>query len=118
MRILTLVLEFRGGSHAPRPVDWPQAQAAFAEALQAPDLDYFFFSEDADNVFVARPAGPGACEIRVQIKSKWFLGMIGATALEINFGTLELEDCLYLLKLFFEGNYPVLKALEREMRPR
>ena len=116
MRILTLVQELRSGGPTVSHPTLAQARSVLPEFLQDPNLDYLVFSEEADNVFLARPEGPNACEIRIQVKSKWFLGLIGVSSLEMNFGVLEVSDALFLLKLFYEGNYPGLKALEREMK--
>jgi hypothetical protein len=119
-------LELPDGSHREHPpVDFGEAEAmvrAFdwkAVSGSVPgaggESPFLLFLDQGESFFMIQPES-GAFRITARVEDKWnLLGLMARQkSFTLDFGLLGLDDALVLLKLFFEDNYPALRALERE----
>lgn len=120
-------LELPDGSHREHPpVDFREAEALVrgfdwkAAAETVPDAGgdappFLLFLDGGESFFMIQPES-GAFRITARVQDKWnLLGLMARQkSFTLDFGLLGHDDALVLLKLFFEDNYPALRALERE----
>jgi hypothetical protein len=130
MRKLRYTLELPDGSHEDHvAVSFPEAETVLRgmdwRPVPAPDQDdeprlpFLLFLDEGESFFMLMPEEEGVRAV-ARVMDKW--GLLGLLAREksftLEFGLLNREDALVLLKLFFEDNYPALRALEKEMQAR
>ncbi|HLP42752.1 MAG TPA: hypothetical protein VK465_14680 [Fibrobacteria bacterium] len=124
MRQLRYSLELPDGSHREHPA------IPFAEAAQvlrstdwktAPDSGtsenpFLLFLDEDSSFFMIVPVDQGY-HVTAKVADKWnLLGLLGGKKVfTLEFGLLGFEDALALLKLFYEDNYPALRALEKDL---
>lgn len=131
MRQLRYTLELPDGSHHEhaavgyreaedlvRSMDWK----AVAEASLGPrpsanaDNPFLLFLDGGESFFMIQPE-PEGFQVKARVVDKWnLLGMVSRQkSFTLDFGLVGREDALFLLKLFFDDNYPALRALEKEL---
>lgn len=129
MRKLRYTLELPDGSHEDHPaVSLPEAETlmrgmdwkpAPVPGDEEPRLPFLLFVDDGESFFMVMPEDHGV-RIVARVMDKW--GLLGLLSREksftLEFGLLNRDDASILLKLFFEDNYPALRALEKEMQSR
>jgi hypothetical protein len=81
-----------------------------------PPAPFMLFLDELESFFMLMPED-GGLRVTSRVIDKWnLLGMMQRDkSFTLNFGVLPLEDALVLLKLFYEDNYPALRALEKRM---
>jgi hypothetical protein len=98
-----------------RGMDWkvPSAEAATEGEPRAP---FMLFLDEVESFCMLMPEGDGL-RVTARVIDKWNLfGLVQRDkSFTLNFGIVSLEDALVLLKLFYEDNYPALRALEKRM---
>jgi hypothetical protein len=129
MRNLRYTLELPDGSHVDHPpVSFPEAETILlgmdwrpvpADGDEEPRLPFLLFLDEGESFFMLMPE-EGGVRVVTRVMDKW--GLLGILSREksftLEFGLLAREDALVLLKIFFEDNYPALRALEKEMQSR
>ena len=124
MRKLKYSWELPDGSHQDHEeIAFPEAEALL-RAMEPPpaipgetgEPPFLLFWDQGDSFFMAVP-DPAGIQVSAKVQDKWnILGMItGDRSFTLEFGVLSPEDTSVLLKLFFEDNYPALRALEKGM---
>jgi hypothetical protein len=131
MRKLKYTLELPDGSHhehAPvgygeaegllKTMDWKAVRDVSLGPAPGENADnpFLLFMDDNESFFMVLPVDQGF-QVTCRVADKWNLMgfMSKQKSFTLEFGILNQEDALALLKLFFEDNYPALRALEREM---
>jgi hypothetical protein len=142
MRELRYFLELTDGSHRDeasisfadageliRGMDWktlssplspscplPQSPSTQIEDGEEP-CPFILFLDEGESFFMIMPEAEGLL-ITVRVLDKWnLLGLVPKErSFTLNFGLLSVDDALTLLKLFYEDNYPSLRALEKTLR--
>jgi hypothetical protein len=91
----------------PRPEDSPEAE---------PRAPFMLFLDEGESFFMLMPEEDGL-RVTARVIDKWnLMGLMQRDkSFTLNFGVLSLENALSLLKLFYEDNYPALRALEKRM---
>jgi hypothetical protein len=134
MRKLRYTVELPDGSHEDhaaigfgdaetlvRSMDWSPVPGLppAAPDEDEPRLPFLLFLDEGESFFMFMPEEAGV-RVVTRVLDKW--GLLGIVTREksftLEFGLLTREDSLVLLKLFFEDNYPALRALEKEMQSR
>ena len=94
-------------------MDWKNISDLSLDPTHSP---FILFLDPEESFFMIMPEAQGLL-ITCRVTDKWnLLGMIEKQkAYTLNFGVLEMEDTLRLLRLFFEDNYPNMRALEKIM---
>jgi hypothetical protein len=109
---------YREAEHLVRSMDWK----AVADASLGPkpgenaDNPFLLFLDEGESFFMVQPE-PEGFQVKAQVVDKWnLLGMVSRQkSFVLDFGLVTLDDALFLLKLFFDDNYPALRALEKEL---
>jgi hypothetical protein len=131
MRHLRYTVELPDGSHhehAPvgygdaehlvRNMDWTAVRAVSLEDRGSGDGEgpFLLFLDEGESFFMILPQDDGY-RVTARVADKWnLLGlMTRQKSFTLEFGLLGREDALVLLKLFFEDNYPALRALNKEL---
>lgn len=130
MRQLRYSLELPDGSHQ------EHAAIAFAEAetllmgmdwkavkdvaldftpVEKVDNPFLLFLDEGESFFMILPESNGY-QVTIRVMDKWnlFGFMPKQKSFTLEFGIMSLEDALVLLKLFFQDNYPALRAIEKD----
>jgi len=91
----------------PRPEDAPEAE---------PRAPFMLFLDEGESFFMLMPEEDGL-RVTARVIDKWnLMGLMQRDkSFTLNFGVLSPENALSLLKLFYEDNYPALRALEKRM---
>lgn len=130
MRQLKYTLELPDGSHhehAPiafaeaesllKDMDWKAVKDVSLETRPGEgEPPFLLFIDEGESFFMILPEADGY-QVTAKVVDKWnLLGLLAKQkSFTLEFGILKLEDALVLLKLFFEDNYPALRALEKEL---
>ncbi len=129
MRHLRYTLELPDGSHREhaavpfreaeellRRMDWSAAAEASPRPPAESGAPFLLFLDEGESFFMVHPEAQGV-QVTARVSDKWnLLGLVsGQKAFTLEFGILSLDDALVLLKLFFEDNYPALRALAKEL---
>lgn len=130
MRQLKYTLELPDGSHHEHaPIAFPEAESLIRgmdwKAVQDVSLEartgegeppFILFIDEGESFFMMLPEADGY-QVTAKVMDKWnLLGLVAKQkSFTLQYGILRLEDALALLKLFFEDNYPALRALEKEL---
>lgn len=131
MRQLRYTLELPDGSHHEhdpigfreaeqlvKTMDWKSVRDESLGPMPADNADHPFllFLDGGESFFMILPEGE-AFQVKAQVMDKWnLLGMVSRQkSFVLEYGLVGLDDALFLLKLFFEDNYPALRALEKEL---
>jgi hypothetical protein len=131
MRRLRYTLEFPDGTHhehAPvgfgdaesliKSMDWKAVRDVSLGPAPAENAEnpFLLFMDEGESFFMIVPEKEGY-QVTARLSDKWnLMGFLSKQKhFTLEFGILGQEDALALLKLFFEDNYPALRALEREM---
>lgn len=98
-----------------RGMDW-KLTAPDEPPEAEPRAPFMLFLDESESFFMLMPEEDGL-RVTSRVIDKWnLLGMLQRDkSFTLNFGVLPLEDALVLLKLFYEDNYPALRALEKRM---
>jgi len=98
-----------------RGMDW-KLTAPDESPEAEPSAPFMLFLDESESFFMLMPEEDGL-RVTARVIDKWnLLGMLQRDkSFTLNFGVLPLEDALVLLKLFYEDNYPALRALEKRM---
>lgn len=97
-----------------RGMDWklpsPGSEAEAAE----PSAPFMLFLDEGESFFMLMPEDDGL-RVTARVLDKWnLLGLVSKDkTFTLNFGVVEIDEALKLLKLFYEDNYPSLRALEK-----
>lgn len=100
-----------------RTMDWAAIRnVSLDNAGPGGDGPFLLFLDEGESFFMLLSRETGL-QVTAQVMDKWnLLGLMARQkSFTLEFGLLGEEDALVLLKLFFEDNYPALRALEREM---
>ena len=101
-----------------RNMDWKLAEAGGegGEGEGEPRAPFMLFLDEGESFFMLMP-GEGGMHVTARVTDKWnLLGLMQRDkSFTLNFGIVPLDDALVLLKLFYEDNYPALRAVERRM---
>ncbi len=94
-------------------MDW-KLQPASEEA--EPSAPFMLFLDEGESFFMLMPEDDGL-RVTARVLDKWnLLGLMTKDkTFTLNFGVLGIDESLNLLKLFYEDNYPSLRALEKRM---
>jgi hypothetical protein len=97
-----------------RGMDW-KLPAADADPDSEPAAPFMLFLDEGESFFMLMPED-GGLRITARVLDKWnLLGLVTKDkTFTLNFGVLDTEESLKLLKLFYEDNYPSLRALEKQ----
>lgn len=131
MRKLRYTLELPDGSHhehAPvayveaegllKTMDWKAVRDVSLGPAPGENADqpFLLFMDGQESFFMVLPLAEGY-QITAKVADKWNLMgfMSKQKTFTLEYGILNQEDSLALLKLFFDDNYAALRALEREM---
>lgn len=131
MRRLRYTVELPDGSHhehAPvgygeaerlvQDMDWTAVRSVSLEDRGSRDGDgpFLLFLDEGESFFMILPRDDGY-QVTARVTDKWnLLGLVTTQkSFTLEFGLLGREDALALLKLFFEDNYPALRALNKEL---
>ena len=97
-----------------RGMDWKLP--AEADEAAEPSAPFMLFLDEGESFFMLMPEDEGL-RITARVLDKWnLLGLVTKDkTFTLNFGVLSVEESLKLLKLFYEDNYPSLRALEKRM---
>jgi hypothetical protein len=140
MRELRYFLELAGGQHRDessisfseanillKEMDWKNLSSPLSPSCLLPtatpgdfeadgECPFMLFLDPGESFFMIMPEAEGLL-ITARIVDKWnLLGMLEkGKAYTLNFGVLNIEDTLSLLKLFYEDKYPTMRALEKGM---
>lgn len=131
MRQLRYTLEFPDGSHhehAPvayaaaesllKTMDWKAVKDVSLGPQPGENADnpFLLFMDEGESFFMVLPE-KGRFQVTAKVLDKWNLMgfMAKQKSFTLEYGLLNLDDALALLKLFFEDNYPALRALEKEL---
>lgn len=131
MRQLRYTLELPDGSnheHAPvsyseaenllRSMDWKAVRDVSLGPSPGENTDppFLLFMDEGESFFMLLPE-KDRFQVTAKVVDKWNLMgfMAKQKSFTLEYGLLKLDDTLALLKLFFEDNYPALRALEKEM---
>lgn len=81
-----------------------------------PHAPFMLFLDEIESFFMIMPEEEGL-RVTSRIIDKWnLLGLVQRDkSFTLNFGVVPIDDALVLLKLFYEDNYPALRALEKRM---
>jgi len=98
-----------------RGMDW-KAPPAEVAAEAEPRTPFMLFLDEGESFCMLMPEDEGL-RVTARVIDKWnLLGLMQRDkSFTLNFGVLSLDDALVLLKLFYEDNYPALRALEKRM---
>ncbi|MBW8890394.1 MAG: hypothetical protein JF616_21785 [Fibrobacteres bacterium] len=98
-----------------RGMDW-KLNEPDASPEAEPRAPFMLFLDESESFFMLMPEEDGL-RVTSRVIDKWnLLGMMQRDkSFTLNFGVVPLEDALVLLKLFYEDNYPALRALEKRM---
>jgi hypothetical protein len=98
-----------------RGMDWKSPKPG-ETAEGEPRAPFMLFLDEGESFFMLMPED-GGLRVSARVLDKWnLLGLMHRDkSFTLNFGVLSLEDALTLLKLFYEDNYPALRALEKRM---
>lgn len=130
MRQLRYSLELPDGSHQEhaaiayreaesllKSMDWKAVKDVALDFTPVEKVDnpFILFLDEGESFFMILPETEGY-QVTARVTDKWnLLGIVSKQkSFTLEFGVLGLEDALQLLKLFFEDNYPALRALDRE----
>ena len=96
-------------------MDWKLSQPE-AEPEGEPRAPFMLFLDEGESFFMLMPEDDGL-RVTARVIDKWnLMGLMQRDkSFTLNFGVLSLENALTLLKLFYEDNYPALRALEKRM---
>jgi len=126
MRDLKYFLELPDGSHRDesyinfseaekilREMDWKDLSNLKEDPTHSP---FILFLDPEESFFMVLPETQGLL-ISCRVMDKWnLLGMLEKQkAYTLNYGVLDVDDTLRLLRLFYEDNYPSMRALEKIM---
>ncbi len=108
-------LDFAQAGNLLRSTDWQALRSDPGKADQQSESPFMLFLDEGDSFFMILPDEDGLL-VTARVIDKWNLfGLMSKEkAFTLNFGLREIDDTLNLLKLFFEDNYPSLRALEKE----
>jgi len=98
-----------------RGMDWKLTEPSESPEAE-PRAPFMLFLDEVESFFMLMPE-EGGLRVTSRVIDKWnLLGMMQRDkSFTLNFGVVPLEDALVLLKLFYEDNYPALRALEKRM---
>lgn len=131
MRHLKYTLELPDGSHHEHaPVAYGEAEnlilnmdwGAIRDVSLGPapgenaDHPFLLFMDGGESFFMLLPR-PNGFQVTAKVLDKWnLMGILSKEkSFTLEFGILPLGDALTLLKLFFDDNYPALRALQKEI---
>jgi hypothetical protein len=100
-----------------RSMDWklpPAAEGADSDA--EPNAPFMLFLDEGESFFMLMPED-GGLRVTARVLDKWnLLGLVTKDkTFTLNFGVVGVDEALSLLKLFYEDNYPALRAVEKRM---
>lgn len=97
-----------------RGMDWKLPAPGDPEA--EPSAPFILFLDEGESFFMLMPEEDGL-RVTARVLDKWnLLGLMTRDkTFTLNFGLLPLAEALKLLKLFYEDNYPSLRALEKSL---
>jgi hypothetical protein len=86
-----------------------------AESEGEPSAPFMLFLDEGESFFMIMPEDSGL-RITARVLDKWnLLGLVTKDkTFTLNFGVLDIEESLKLLKLFYEDKYPSLRTLEKK----
>lgn len=98
-----------------RDMDWKLPQSG-GEGEDEPRAPFMLFLDEGESFFMLMPEDDGL-RVTARVTDKWnLLGLMQRDkTFTLNFGVVPIEDALALLKLFYEDNYPALRAVEKRM---
>jgi hypothetical protein len=98
-----------------RGMDWKLPKPGEEEEGE-PRAPFMLFLDEGESFFMVMPEDDGL-RVTARVLDKWnLLGLVSKDkTFTLNFGVLALDETLNLLKLFYEDNYPALRALEKRM---
>ena len=131
MRQLRYTLELPDGSHhehAPvgyreaenlvKTMDWKAVKDVSLGPQPGDNADnpFLLFIDEGESFFMILPEAEGF-QVKAKVLDKWnLLGMVSREkSFILEFGLVGMDDALFLLKLFFDDNYPALRAVEKEL---
>ena len=96
-----------------RGMDWRLSPSGDSEG--EPSAPFMLFLDEGESFFMLMPEEDGL-RVTARVLDKWnLLGLVSKDkTFTLNFGVLHTEESLKLLKLFYEDNYPSLRALEKQ----
>lgn len=99
-----------------RGMDWKLSPQPHAAPDAEPRAPFMLFLDEVESFFMLMPED-GGLRVTSRVIDKWnLLGLVQRDkSFTLNFGVVPLDDALVLLKLFYEDNYPALRALEKRM---
>jgi hypothetical protein len=97
-----------------RGMDW-KLPPPDAESEGEPSAPFMLFLDEGESFFMIMPEDSGL-RITARVLDKWnLLGLVTKDkTFTLNFGVLDIEESLKLLKLFYEDKYPSLRTLEKK----
>jgi hypothetical protein len=100
-----------------RGMDWKLPDPAEPAGDGEPNAPFMLFLDEGESFFMVMPETDGM-RVTARVLDKWnLLGLVSKDkTFTLNFGLVSLDDSLALLKLFYEANYPALRALEKQMQ--
>lgn len=127
MRELRYYLELTDNAHRDQaPISFPVAESLLrgmdwnlpppeSNPDSEPSAPFMLFLDEGESFFMLMPED-GGLRITARVLDKWnLLGLVTKDkTFTLNFGVLDTEESLKLLKLFYEDNYPSLRALEKQ----
>lgn len=98
-----------------RNMDWKLPKPG-EEGEEEPRAPFMLFLDEGESFFMLMPED-GGLRTTARVIDKWnLLGLMQRDkSFTLNFGVVAIEDALALLKLFYEDNYPALRAVEKRM---
>lgn len=104
--------------HLVQNMDWVAVRKVSLEDRSSGDGEgpFILFLDEGESFFMILPQDE-VYRVTAQVSDKWnLLGLVSKQkSFTLEFGLLSREDALVLLKLFFEDNYPALRALNKEL---
>jgi hypothetical protein len=99
-----------------RGMDWKLDSTSSGEDGE-PSAPFMLFLDEGESFFMIMPES-GNLRVTARVLDKWnILGLVSKDkSFTLNFGLVAMDDALSLLKLFYEDNYPALRALEKRMQ--
>jgi hypothetical protein len=96
-------------------MDWKLSRLEEGPEVE-PHAPFMLFLDEGESFFMLMPEEDGL-RVTARVIDKWnLMGLMQRDkSFTLNFGVLSLENALSLLKLFYEDNYPALRALEKRM---
>ncbi len=99
-----------------RGMDWKLPEPSATNEDGEPIAPFMLFLDEGESFFMLMPETEGM-RVTARVLDKWnLLGLVSKEkTFTLNFGLVSLDDSLALLKLFYDNDYPGLRALEKRM---